>query len=126
TRQILHDEELQFLDPRIPKGQATQSVITHNTAYQADDLDAYDSDCDELNTTKIALIANLSHFGSDALAETNFAIVIPDSEETLLLAEERRFKMLLKQKDPMVLEKKVNTKPIDYAALNQLSKDFAT
>nr|GEY53876.1 integrase, catalytic region, zinc finger, CCHC-type, peptidase aspartic, catalytic [Tanacetum cinerariifolium] len=49
--------------------QATQTVITHNVAYQADDLDAYDSDCDELNTTKVALMANLSHYGSDALAE---------------------------------------------------------
>nr|GEX30591.1 hypothetical protein [Tanacetum cinerariifolium] len=58
-------------DPGIPEGQATQSVITHNAAYQADDLDAYDSDCDELNTAKIALMANLSHFGSDALAEVN-------------------------------------------------------
>nr|GEZ54165.1 hypothetical protein [Tanacetum cinerariifolium] len=67
---ILHDEELQFLaDPGIPEGQATQPVITHNRAYQADDLDAYDSDCDELNTAKIALMANLSQFGSDALAE---------------------------------------------------------
>ncbi|GJX98024.1 retrovirus-related pol polyprotein from transposon TNT 1-94 [Tanacetum coccineum] len=52
------------------------------------------------------------------------AIVIPDSEETLMLAEESRSKMLLKQKDPMMLEKKVNTKPVDYAVLNQLSKDF--
>ncbi|GJZ36282.1 hypothetical protein Tco_0582099 [Tanacetum coccineum] len=42
-----------------------------NSAYQADDLDAYDSDCDELNTTKVALMANLSHYGSDALAEVN-------------------------------------------------------
>ncbi|GJT79633.1 retrovirus-related pol polyprotein from transposon TNT 1-94 [Tanacetum coccineum] len=51
--QILHEEELAFLaDPGIPKGQATQTVITHNAAYQADDLDAYDSDCDELNTAK--------------------------------------------------------------------------
>ncbi|GJT93329.1 hypothetical protein Tco_1082174 [Tanacetum coccineum] len=49
------------------------------------------------------------------------AIVIPDSEETLMLAEESRSKMLLKQQDPMVLEKKVNTTPVDYAALNQLS-----
>nr|GEY33595.1 putative ribonuclease H-like domain-containing protein [Tanacetum cinerariifolium] len=177
--------------------------VSYATAYQADDLDAYDSDCDELNTAKIALMANLSQFGSDALAEkkesrnidreivlekkiklldnivlkrdqsaqtvhmltkphsfynhstkqslgfqnpfylkkarqlepklydgdviqTNCAIVIPDSKETLLLTEESRSKMLLKQKDPMVLEKKVNTKPIDYAALNQLSKDFVT
>ncbi|GKD38167.1 hypothetical protein Tco_1258374, partial [Tanacetum coccineum] len=56
-------------DPGIPEGQATQTVITHNAAYQADDLDAYDSDCDELNTAKVALMTNLSHYGSDALAE---------------------------------------------------------
>nr|GFA24193.1 hypothetical protein [Tanacetum cinerariifolium] len=56
-------------DPRIPEGQATQIVITHNVAYQADDLDAYDSDCDELNITKVSLVANLSHYGSDALAK---------------------------------------------------------
>ncbi|GJY24973.1 hypothetical protein Tco_0399699 [Tanacetum coccineum] len=43
--QILHEEELAFLaDPGIAEGQATQFVITHNAAYQADDLDAYDSD----------------------------------------------------------------------------------
>ncbi|GKE52666.1 hypothetical protein Tco_1487822 [Tanacetum coccineum] len=52
------------------------------------------------------------------------AIVITDSEETLMLAEESRSKMLLKQQDPMVLEKKVNTTPVDYAVLNQLSQDF--
>ncbi|GJV68475.1 retrovirus-related pol polyprotein from transposon TNT 1-94, partial [Tanacetum coccineum] len=52
------------------------------------------------------------------------AIVIPDSEETLMLAKESRSKMLLKQQDPMVLEKKVNTTPVDYAVLNQLSQDF--
>ncbi|GJX11274.1 hypothetical protein Tco_0201133 [Tanacetum coccineum] len=35
--QILHEEELAFLaDPGIPKGQATQTVITHNVAYQAE------------------------------------------------------------------------------------------
>ncbi|GJU92326.1 integrase, catalytic region, zinc finger, CCHC-type containing protein [Tanacetum coccineum] len=70
--QILHEEELAFLaDPGIPEGQATQTVITHNAAYQADDLDAYDSDCDELNTAKVALMENLSHYGLDALAEVH-------------------------------------------------------
>ncbi|GKA65170.1 hypothetical protein Tco_0764877 [Tanacetum coccineum] len=54
------------------------------------------------------------------------AIVIPDSEETLILAKESRSKMLLKQKDPMMLEKKFNTTPVDYAVLNQLSQDFET
>ncbi|GJY27018.1 hypothetical protein Tco_0401744 [Tanacetum coccineum] len=68
--QILHKEELAFLaDPGTAEGQATQTVITHNSAYQANNLDAYDYDCDELNTAKVSLMANLSHYGSDALAE---------------------------------------------------------
>ncbi|GJQ92470.1 integrase, catalytic region, zinc finger, CCHC-type containing protein [Tanacetum coccineum] len=283
--QILNEEELAFLaDLDIPKGQGTQTVITHNAAYQANDLDAYDSNCDELNSAKVVLMANLSHYGSDALAEINLEnksvndnltaklkrykeqvkvlkegqnvdlmskdnvsdtcaqsveidilkqtlskhlkekesllqtvtllkndfkkeesrnidreialekqikqqdnivfkrdqsaqtvhmltkpqffydnttkqalgfqnpfylqkaqqsnpklyvgdiivqtnpIVIPDSEETLALAEESRSKMLLKHKDNMMLEKEkqVDTTPIDYAALNQLYKDFST
>ncbi|GJV75078.1 hypothetical protein Tco_1506662 [Tanacetum coccineum] len=41
--QILNEEELAFLaDPYIPKGQSTQIVITHNAAYQADNLEEYD------------------------------------------------------------------------------------
>ncbi|GJY47469.1 hypothetical protein Tco_0436532 [Tanacetum coccineum] len=44
-------------------------VITYNSAYQANDLDTYDSGCDELNTAKVALMVNLSHYGSDAIAE---------------------------------------------------------
>ncbi|GKB61765.1 hypothetical protein Tco_0917951 [Tanacetum coccineum] len=70
--QILHEEELPFLaDPGTAEGQATQTVITHNAAYQADDLNAYDSNCDELNTAKVALMANLSDYGSDALAKVH-------------------------------------------------------
>nr|GEW55708.1 retrovirus-related Pol polyprotein from transposon TNT 1-94 [Tanacetum cinerariifolium] len=70
--QVLQEEELEFLaDPRTTESSCNQNVVTTNTAYQADDLDAYDSDCDELNSTKIALMANLSHYGSDNLAEVN-------------------------------------------------------
>nr|GEZ53722.1 hypothetical protein [Tanacetum cinerariifolium] len=76
-------------DPGIAEAQTTQNVITNNAAYQVDDLDAYDSDCDEINSAK----------------KTN-AIMICDSEETLMLAKESRSKMLLKQKDPMMSEKK--------------------
>ncbi|GKB73979.1 hypothetical protein Tco_0935391 [Tanacetum coccineum] len=294
---VLTEEELEFLaDPGIAKGPVTQSVITHNAAYQADDLDAYDSDCDEISTAKAVLMANFvqeilnsepSHFvehpeneihsdsniilysqyliesqnavvqdtnsytqqdalilsvfeqlsnqvtycnkvnndnlianetlsaelerykervklleerqnvdlgkkaknidteislekkvkelenivckmgqsaqtvhmltkpqvfydnnlkqalgfqnhfylkkaqqirpmlydGNIIAKETN-VISIADSEETLMLEEESRSKMILKQSDPMVLEKKVNTKTIDYAELNRLSEDF--
>nr|GFA64986.1 hypothetical protein [Tanacetum cinerariifolium] len=184
--------------------QSTQYLVTNNAAYQADDLDAYDSDCDGINSAKIALMANLSHYGSDNLAEVRIlkeqnnvdkasescaqsleidnlkhilsehlkekesleqkvtllkndfqkeesrnidrelalekqaqqlepklydgsviqktdAIVIRDSEKTLMLEYESRSKMIQKQKDPMKSEKKVNTKPVDYAAINQLS-----
>ncbi|GKA79044.1 hypothetical protein Tco_0785581 [Tanacetum coccineum] len=70
--QILNEEELAFLaDLDIPEGQSTQTVITHNAAYQADDLDVYDSDCDELNSAKVALMVNLSHYGLDDLAKVH-------------------------------------------------------
>nr|GEV28225.1 integrase, catalytic region, zinc finger, CCHC-type, peptidase aspartic, catalytic [Tanacetum cinerariifolium] len=63
-------QKFKFLvDPGIAETQSTQYVITNNASYQADDLDAYDSDCDEINSAKIALMANLSHYGSDNLAE---------------------------------------------------------
>ncbi|GJX09035.1 hypothetical protein Tco_0198894 [Tanacetum coccineum] len=69
---VLNEEELEFLaDLGVAEGPVTQSVITQNDSYQADDLDAYDSDFDELNTTKVALKANLSHYGLDALDEVH-------------------------------------------------------
>nr|GEZ83956.1 hypothetical protein [Tanacetum cinerariifolium] len=202
--QVLHEEELEFLiDLGIAETQSTQYVVTNNAAYQADDLDTYDSDCDEINSAKIALMVNLSHYGFDNLAEKEESrnidrelalekqvkelnnilfkrnqstqtvhmltkpqffydhstrqalgfqnpcylkksqqlepklydgsviqktdtIMIHDSEETLMIEDESRSKMLQKQKDLMMSEKKVNTKLVDYVALNQLSQDFET
>nr|GEV50286.1 uncharacterized mitochondrial protein AtMg00810-like [Tanacetum cinerariifolium] len=63
---------LEFLaDPGIAETSSTQYVVTNNAAYQADDLDAYGSDCDELNSAKIALMANFSYYGFDNLSEDN-------------------------------------------------------
>ncbi|GKA39872.1 retrovirus-related pol polyprotein from transposon TNT 1-94 [Tanacetum coccineum] len=53
----------------------------------------------------------------DIIEKTN-PIVIFDSKETLILVEESRSKMHLKQQDSMMLEKKVNTTPIDYNSVN--------
>ncbi|GJT31647.1 hypothetical protein Tco_0922066 [Tanacetum coccineum] len=50
------------------------------------------------------------------------AIVIPDSKETLMLAEESRSKMLLKQQDPMVLEKKNSMNSSDPSPLCRPTK----
>nr|GEU49778.1 integrase, catalytic region, zinc finger, CCHC-type, peptidase aspartic, catalytic [Tanacetum cinerariifolium] len=84
--QILHEEELEFFaDPRITEALTIQIVITHNAAYQANDLDTYDSNCEEISTTKVALMVNLSHYGLDDLAEpeteiTSDSNIIPYSQ----------------------------------------------
>nr|GFB63503.1 hypothetical protein [Tanacetum cinerariifolium] len=76
---VLQEEELEFLvDPGTPKSSSNQIVVTNNAAYQADDLNAYDSDCDEINSAKIALIENLSQYGSDNLAENSTLLALQD------------------------------------------------
>nr|GEZ61466.1 hypothetical protein [Tanacetum cinerariifolium] len=64
-------------DPGKAEAQTTQYVVADNAAYQADDLDAYDSDCDEINYAKIALMSNLSHYGSNNLAECSRTVDYP-------------------------------------------------
>nr|GEU64733.1 hypothetical protein [Tanacetum cinerariifolium] len=92
--QVLQEEELEFLaDPSTTESSSNQTVVTNNAAYQADDLDAYDSDCDEINSAKIALMANLSHYGSDNLAEVNN----PEIRANYLTHQERQFQSTSKQ-----------------------------
>nr|GEZ28243.1 hypothetical protein [Tanacetum cinerariifolium] len=108
---------LEFLvDPSVVEGPVTQSV--HNAAYQANDLDAYDSDCDEISIAKAVLMASLSSYGSDVLSEVPYSdntyndmirsmlydgsviaketnvISIANSEKALMLEEENQSKML--------------------------------
>ncbi|GJY52639.1 hypothetical protein Tco_0443486 [Tanacetum coccineum] len=56
--QALTEEEIAFLaDPGLPDIQTSQTVITHNAAYQADDLDAMGSDC--VNSISQMLLAEI-------------------------------------------------------------------
>ncbi|GJT22193.1 retrovirus-related pol polyprotein from transposon TNT 1-94 [Tanacetum coccineum] len=92
--QVLTEEEIAFLaDPGLPNTQTSQIVITHNATYQADDLDAYDFDCDELNSAKIALMANLSRNGLDALTEVhnpdNLAYDLINQSEQIMTSSEQ-------------------------------------
>ncbi|GJY15783.1 ribonuclease H-like domain-containing protein [Tanacetum coccineum] len=74
---VLNEEELEFLaDPGVAEILVIPSVITHNAAYQADDLDMYDSDCDEVNNAKVSLMATLSSCDSSVLSE------VPNSSDT--------------------------------------------
>nr|GFD32108.1 hypothetical protein [Tanacetum cinerariifolium] len=89
-------------DPGIPESSSNQMVITNNAAYQADDLDAYDSDCDEINSAKIALMANLSHYGSDNLAENSTS---PALQDDLILSVIEQLKLLPAQRSIRIINK---------------------
>ncbi|GJU49523.1 copia protein [Tanacetum coccineum] len=68
--QILDEEQLAFLaDPGISEASVAQQTIPHNSAFQTEDLDAYDSDCDNLSLAKAILMANLSSCDPEVLSE---------------------------------------------------------
>ncbi|GKD88518.1 hypothetical protein Tco_1364025, partial [Tanacetum coccineum] len=74
ARQILDEEQLAFLaDPGVPDGQAIQTIIPNNPAFQTEDLDTYDSDCDNISNAKAVLMTNISNYGSDVISEEKLA-----------------------------------------------------
>ncbi|GJT53483.1 retrovirus-related pol polyprotein from transposon TNT 1-94 [Tanacetum coccineum] len=78
--QILDEEQLAFFaDPRVTDGQATQTIITHDAAFQTNDLDAYDSDCDDISSAKAFLIANLSskNVSDNNVIVNNVCVIAP-------------------------------------------------
>ncbi|GKB35104.1 hypothetical protein Tco_0880046 [Tanacetum coccineum] len=79
--QILDEEQLTFLaDPGILADQA-QTIIPHNDAFQTEDLDTYDSDCDDLSTAQAVLMANIFNYGSDIISEvTNSETYLNDMD----------------------------------------------
>nr|GFA51205.1 hypothetical protein [Tanacetum cinerariifolium] len=78
------EKELEFLeDPGIAETSSTQYVVTNNVAYQVDDLDAYDSDCDELNLAKIALMAVEQHCVEKNKFQDKMKNVLKDNDQFL-------------------------------------------
>ncbi|GKA75120.1 hypothetical protein Tco_0781498 [Tanacetum coccineum] len=72
--QILDEDQLAFLaDPGVPDGQAIQTIIPNNAAFQNEDLDTYDSDCDDISNAKAVLMANISNYGSDVISEVPYS-----------------------------------------------------
>nr|GEV65834.1 hypothetical protein [Tanacetum cinerariifolium] len=70
ARQILDEEQLAFLlNPGVPDGQAVQIIIPKNAAFQTEDHDTYDSNCDDISNAKAILMANISNYGSDVISE---------------------------------------------------------
>ncbi|GJV02753.1 hypothetical protein Tco_1336322, partial [Tanacetum coccineum] len=75
--------------------------ISTLAAFQTDDLDAFDYDCDEAPSESVVLMAKLSSYDLYILLE-HAALSVIDTEETLKLAEESRLKMHAKQNDLIV------------------------
>nr|GEZ36873.1 hypothetical protein [Tanacetum cinerariifolium] len=80
--QILDEEKLAFIaDPGVSDGQAIQKIIPKNVAFQTEDLDTYDSDCDDISNTQAVLMANISNYGSDVISEVpHFETYLNDME----------------------------------------------
>ncbi|GJU88709.1 hypothetical protein Tco_1301132 [Tanacetum coccineum] len=64
----LSDQGMQH-DPGVLDGQAVQTIIPNNAAFQTKDLDTYDSDCDDISNAQVVLMANISNYGSDVISE---------------------------------------------------------
>nr|GEY75145.1 hypothetical protein [Tanacetum cinerariifolium] len=66
--QILDEEQLAFFaDPGVPYGHVVQTIIPNNAAFQTENLDTYDLDCDDISNAKAVLMANISNYGSDVI-----------------------------------------------------------
>ncbi|GKB95374.1 hypothetical protein Tco_0981511 [Tanacetum coccineum] len=63
SQEVLHE------DPRIAEVQVAHQTIPQNSAFQTEDLDAYDSDYDDISLAKAVLMENLSSYDSDFLSE---------------------------------------------------------
>ncbi|GJV57280.1 uncharacterized mitochondrial protein-like protein [Tanacetum coccineum] len=76
--QILDEEQLTFLaDPGVPDGQVVQIIIPNNASFQTEDLDTYDSNCDDISNAQAVLMDNISNYDFD------FISVVPHSETYL-------------------------------------------
>ncbi|GJS23208.1 hypothetical protein Tco_0451840 [Tanacetum coccineum] len=82
SSQILEEEQLAFLaDPGITDCHDVQPTIIHNAAFQTDDLDAYNSDYDDISSANAVLMANILNYGLDILSEVpNFDIYQNDMD----------------------------------------------
>nr|GEX50212.1 integrase, catalytic region, zinc finger, CCHC-type, peptidase aspartic, catalytic [Tanacetum cinerariifolium] len=114
-------------DAGIAEGPVPQSVITHNAAYQAEDLDAYDSNCDEIPIAKAVLMANLSSYGSDILSEVNKDnIMVNESLSAELERYRERVKLLeerqnvdLSTREKLIINNIIQEKNAQFADLEK-------
>ncbi|GJY95520.1 hypothetical protein Tco_0511881 [Tanacetum coccineum] len=76
-------------DTVIP-GQASQEIPT-STTFQTDDLDAFDSDCDDVPITKAILMANLSFYDLDVFLRVIMEYLVKISKKARILELTQRY-----------------------------------
>ncbi|GKB05796.1 hypothetical protein Tco_0833991 [Tanacetum coccineum] len=138
--QILDEEKLAFLaDLGVLDGQAIQTIIPNNAAFQNEDLDTYDSGCDDISNAKAVLMANISNYESDIISEEKankeqnseslttelerYKERVKTFEERLNIDLSNREKIIDSQMDDMIKEKLSLKEQVDSLEKN-LSKQI--
>nr|GFA15727.1 hypothetical protein [Tanacetum cinerariifolium] len=80
----LNDQGMQH-DPGVSNGKAVQTIIPNNADFQTEDLDTYDSDCDDISNAQAVLMANISNFGSNVISELQTSHPYTDQSATSLV-----------------------------------------
>ncbi|GJW22463.1 retrovirus-related pol polyprotein from transposon TNT 1-94 [Tanacetum coccineum] len=106
------DAVIQDTNPFVPNDLLVLSLVERMTDHVAH-LDK------ENQTNKMPII-----YDGSVIAKEHVVIFVTDDEETLILEEESRSKMLDKQNDLISIEKKIKIYPIEYSKLNKIKEDF--
>nr|GEY46442.1 integrase, catalytic region, zinc finger, CCHC-type, peptidase aspartic, catalytic [Tanacetum cinerariifolium] len=78
----LSDQGVQY-DAGVLDGQAVHTIIPNNDDFQTEDLDTYDSSCDDISNAKAVLMTNISNYSFDVISEIMRCIVTEMSFYTL-------------------------------------------
>nr|GEY09933.1 hypothetical protein [Tanacetum cinerariifolium] len=82
----------------VPNGQAVQTIIPKNATFQTEDLDTYDSDCDDISNVKAVLMANIFNYGFDVIS------MVPHSKTYLNDMENQGVHAMQEFKQPPVVD----------------------
>nr|GEW16457.1 retrovirus-related Pol polyprotein from transposon TNT 1-94 [Tanacetum cinerariifolium] len=131
--QILDEEQLVFIaNPRIVEVQDVKvmpySEQTHIDDYHDNEINSdsniisYSQYLQESQDAAQRIKPTL--YDGSVIAKEHNVMSMIDDEETLILEEECRSKMLDKQNDPISIKQKINISSIDYSKLNKIKEDF--
>nr|GEW79603.1 hypothetical protein [Tanacetum cinerariifolium] len=110
---ILDEEQLAFLaDHGISEAPVAHQTIPQNLAFQTDDLDAYDSNCNDLSSAKAVLMANLLSCDPEVLSKVQTMTLRPHSSRVRFITSCSNYKDILNHQDSRIekaQELKTNT-----------------